>query len=62
AETVFHEQERYTTHPGTGRFDFVLETGGRYTIIAEKDGYQQLSRTLDCRQGSCPIQIRLTPR
>ncbi|MCB1175666.1 MAG: hypothetical protein KDK39_18975, partial [Leptospiraceae bacterium] len=50
AETVFHEQERYTTHPGTGRFDFVLETGGRYTIIAEKDGYQQLSRTLDCRQ------------
>ena len=60
AQTTFYENENYTTHSATGRYDFFLESGGTYDVIAEKKGYKTAKIKIDCLKSHCHKQILLT--
>lgn len=55
------ENEEFTTHPRTGRFDYFLNEGGKYTLRVTKPDYKWLEIPVECQSGLCPISLKLTP-
>lgn len=57
----FFENENHTTHKKTGRYDFILENSGTYTVLAQKKGYRKTTKKINCYFGHCTVRIGLTP-
>ncbi|MCR9144991.1 MAG: M14 family zinc carboxypeptidase [bacterium] len=55
------ENEEFTTHPKSGRFDYFLSEGGAYTLRVTKPGYRWLETRIQCESGLCPVSLKLTP-
>lgn len=60
-EYDYIENEEFTTHPRSGRFDYFLNEGGEYTLRVTKPGYQWLETPVRCESGLCPVGLKLTP-
>jgi hypothetical protein len=60
-EYNYIENEVFTTHPHTGRFDYFLKDGGTYTVRVTRDGYDWLETEAHCDSGLCPLSLKLTP-
>lgn len=57
----FFEDERYETHPLSGRFYYALDEGGPVQVRLEKEGYAPEERIVNCYRGVCPASFLLTP-
>lgn len=60
-EIPWHEGERFTAHPQTGRFDFILPAPGTYHLRVSREGYETVVREADVGREQVSLLVCLRP-
>lgn len=59
-ETAYLENESFQANPRTGRYDFILDEGGTWTVQASMSGYRTGTVKAECNSGICSVGLILT--